>query len=132
MAQCKNSVWTINMSRDSATPPQPLVFELQISAAGTISGEVFAPGTVASISQVTGTCQPVDNPDGTVMTLSFVGGAVDIFMVGFTHVVGPFNRFNGRFIATARPDNAPLEIPPAMAAFAAGPGDTGTGTGQQT
>jgi hypothetical protein len=133
MAQCTNAGWTINLSRDpSATMLQTLFFDLKINEAGDINGNVFIAGVPEPISQVTGTCRPIDNPDGTLMTLSFIWGAVDMFMFGFTHFVDPFTRFEGRFIATARPDDAPLNITEPLAALAAGPGDTGTGTGQQT
>jgi hypothetical protein len=119
------------MVLDPAIELPTLFFALRITSEGIISGDVSIAGVNQPFSHVTGTCRPVDNPDGNLMTLSFVWGAVDIFMAGFTHPVDPFIRFEGRFIATARPGNEPLNISPQLAALA-GPGDTGTGTGQQT
>lgn len=157
MAECSDGAWTISMSRNPEETPQKLVFELTV-ADGVISGQVSVVGAGVPFSEVTGTCESFDDPDVTLRTLSFKAGDVDIFMVGFTHRVDAFNRFEGRFSAIPRagteqpdPEQPDAEQPDAeqpgleqsdtasadepllaTAAFRAGPGDTGTGTGQQT
>jgi hypothetical protein len=133
MAECTNSEWRINMTRNS--PPgflQTLFFRLNVGEGGALTGEVFLAGSTTRLSTVSGMCRPIDNPDATVITLSFTWNAVDIFMVGVTHFVDPINQFDGTFIATQRDGLSPLDFNPTRAELAAGPGDTGTGTGQQT
>ena len=131
MAQCNDSSWTITLTRDLAGTPQEFIFQLQMNQ-GTVSGDVFLPGTGSSISPVTGACQPFEDPDVTLLSLSFTAGETNIFLVGFTHKVGPFNRFDGKFTVVPRADAEPADAPPQLETFNNGPGDTGTGTGQQT
>jgi len=134
------SGWTVQMKPENKTPEeeaQTLFFELNIDDRGVISGSVFnakddGVPEDAPFSQVTGRRQPSDSPDGSLMSLSFTSGALNFFLSGFTFFNDPFTHFEGRYRVTPREGLAPADVNALESAVAAGPGDTGTGTGQQT
>lgn len=132
MAVCASSDWTITMINDKTQGVlEHMTLKLTI-ASGVITGTMHYPaGTPAPFSSVSGTCQPLTKPDGTIMTLEFNWGQVDIFMIGFTHRQS-FIKFKGRFYASAAANIAEREFDAELAALIPDPGDTGTGTGQQT
>jgi len=136
MASCQDINLIVNMwntNEGQAVPAvllETLTFNLRI-AAGLVTGEVFL-GNV-KLSDVTGTCQPITTPDGTAMTLFFMWGTKDIFMVCFTYVAG-IRRFRGRYIAKNHTGAAPSGIEDVLRVVLVEPGDgdTGTATGSQT
>lgn len=141
MAEAKSipSEWTLELKSDNLPPEesaQTLVFTLSIDDRGVISGSVVRVDNNSPVnepfSQVWGQRQPADSPDGSLLSLSFTSGDFNVFMSGFTFE-DDFTRFVGRYRVTARNGIGPADHDPVPSAMvAAGPGDTGTGTGQQT
>jgi hypothetical protein len=142
MAACQDStvilkMWKINEDVSVPLPPAPfdsfLTFLLKVVAGQIVypDSKVFL-GTVL-LSSVSGTCQPVANPDGTAMTLQFTWDRVDVFMTGFTYLSG-FTRFRGCWLAKTHMGALPNEFSEALRSILVAPddGDTGTATGQQT
>lgn len=139
MAACTNFRLTVYLWRVNENAPQPvppvhletLTFpDLRVGAGGAITGEVFI-GTTR-LAAVTGSCRPIARPDGNHLTLEFNWGPIDIFLVGYTHPVGAFTFFKGRFIALAHSGVAIALDPILTALTRPDEGETGTGTGQQT
>ncbi len=134
------SGWTLRMKPEGQGEEavKTLFFDLKIDDRGVVSGNVFnakddgVTPEEEPFSKVTGRRQPSDNPDGSLMSLSFTSGDFGIFMSGFTFVNEPFTRFEGRYISSALDGLAPEEVSPGSTMLASGPGETGTGTGQQT
>lgn len=131
------SRWTMEIKRDDmpqGEEPQTIFFDLHIDDRGVVSGSVFnAAEDGEPFSQVTGRRQPTESPDGSLMSLSFTSGDFNVFLSGFTFFNDPFTRFEGRYRVTAREGLAPADVNPMTSVIlAAGPGDTGTGTGSQT
>lgn len=133
------SGWTLQLKPDNmpeGEQPQTLFFDLNIDDRGVVTGNVFrvddggAPGD-EPLSPVAGRRQPSDNPDGSLLSLSFGSGDLDVFLSGFTFR-DAFTRFEGRYLITPRNGGTPTDTDPAASLLAGGPGDTGTGTGQQT
>ena len=85
------------------------------------------------LSPLSGTCQPVANPDGTAMTLFFTWDRIDVFMTGFTYIKG-FKRFRGAWFAKTHTGALENEFNETLRAIVLSPGngDTGSGTGQVT
>lgn len=85
------------------------------------------------ISALSGTCQPVANPDGIALTLFFTFDRIDVFMTGFTYKQG-FIRFRGAWFANTHTGALENEFDETLRAIVLGPGsgDTGSGTGQVT
>lgn len=148
------SGWTVEFKRDTPQAgegPRTLFFELNIDDRGVVKGKVFrvdaagGPGT-EPFSEVTGRRQPGDDDKGSLMSLSFNSGNFNVFLSGFTFK-DSFTRFEGRYLVRPRQGAAPAETAAGSAAagtnttaaededppiVADGPGETGTGTGQQT
>ena len=85
------------------------------------------------LSALSGTCQPVANPDGVALTLFFTWDRIDVFMTGFTYIKG-FKRFRGAWFAKTHTGALENEFNETLRAIVLSPGngDTGSGTGQVT
>lgn len=120
--------WTINFKSDPQNGKkyveQTLVFCLRIDeTSGEVSGEVFdTPGT--KLSDVTGRRVPTGNTEVNFMSLAFTWDPSDVFFAGMTYVSGSVTLILGRF-KTEDATGPSLFVGP-------DPGETGTGTGQQT
>lgn len=131
MSEClAESEWTIRVNRD-ATPTQDelLFFSLAVNQ-GTVTGEVSLGAEL--LSTVSGTCQSLEQPNITLLNLTFQWGEVNIFLTGYTLFDGFFNRFKGRFLAFAGEINPAFKPNAIVARLAPEPGEGGPGTGQQT
>jgi hypothetical protein len=103
-----------------------LIFCLKIDN-GVITGSAFDGVSRERLSDVTGTSEPILDTGLSLMTLGFTWGPSDVMMAGFTFTTAAdITHFQGRFRAF-HPFNAPITL-----LDAPDPGDTGTGTGQQT
>lgn len=150
MALCSSRLWTLGLILDSNTGAvERLSFDLTITANGMITGVVIN-SLGERMSQVRGQCETIDSLPGlpplAFMSLIFRvkrGRRVrGIHMSGIVFDPDPAHpgtlaaRFQGRLRTSGLDSN----VPPAHAdngelqtiALAADPGDTGTGTGQQT
>ena len=133
MAVCESKNWTIWFSNDKTpTVFDPLFFELEVGTNGQITGQVFQGDFTQPLSEVTGLCEPIERPDGTLMRLRFTWDPVEVFLHGFTHTQGTIKKFKGRFIALTAMSDSDVKFETALLPLAPGDGDTGTGTGQQT
>lgn len=132
MASCVTSNWLMSMVSDKTPNRLEYIFlKLKVTNGG-ISGTMHYPfDSTEQFSEVSGTCQSLAKPNGTLMTLEFNWGTSDIFMIGFTHTDG-FTRFKGTFFASQAATFAGREIDEAVVRQLPEPPDTGTGTGQQT
>ncbi|HEU4388328.1 MAG TPA: hypothetical protein VFV34_11060 [Blastocatellia bacterium] len=128
MPACENSSWTINISNDK-TPGQleTLFFDLQING-GNVTGKVELDSI--KLSDVSGSCAAIPSRDISVMQLTFTWGRTGIFLVGVTFFESPLTKFKGRFLGFAA--EVPLALDLKTVHVPPDPGDTGTGTGQQT
>jgi hypothetical protein len=142
MAFCETrKTWTINLLLDNSSgPPERLALDLEITD-GNITGVVRV-SNGERMSQITGRCEPQtlsDLPPVSFMSLTFRvrkgGVAWGVHLSGYARP--PLNnpRFAGKF-RTFTPD---INTPPSegtgelqVMELSTDPGDTGTGTGQQT
>jgi hypothetical protein len=139
MANCQNITLIIRMwkiSEPQGVRPEELeqlTFDIKLTN-GVIDpaqSNVFL--SDIRLSPLSGTCQPVADPDGTALTLFFTWDRMDVFMTGFTYRNG-FTRFRGCWFAKTHTGTAEHELQEDVRAVTLGPGsgDTGSGTGQVT
>jgi hypothetical protein len=139
MANCQNITLIIRMFKiddPKGNPPEELeqlTFDIKLTN-GVIDpaqSNVFL--SDMRLSALSGTCQPVADPDGTAMTLFFTWDRIDVFMTGFTYIKG-FKRFRGCWFAKTHTGALENEFDETLRAIVLGPGngDTGSGTGQVT
>lgn len=139
MANCQNITLIIRMWKiddPKGIPPEELeqlTFTIRLTN-GVIDptqSTVFLSDIL--LSPLSGTCQPVANPDGTALTLFFTWDRMDVFMTGFTYR-NAFTRFRGSWFAKTHTGALEHEFDETLRAMvlAPGNGDTGSGTGQVT
>jgi hypothetical protein len=134
MSYCEDSTWTILMTKDKSSPeprPDTLFFDLKI-AGGVISGDVFLLPDNIFLSKVSGMCQAIETPGITLMDMLFTWDAVEVYMAGIAFADDSLVKFKGRFHATTLTDNLSAQASREQLLNLLDPGDTGTGTGQQT
>jgi hypothetical protein len=110
---------------------ETLVFCLRIEG-NAITGEVFDSQGVR-LSSVTGTHIPFGPMERAFMSLAFKWEPSEILVAGFSFKSGS-TKFQGRFISSAITDAPNIDEGAQADLLGSGPdpGDTGTGTGQQT
>jgi hypothetical protein len=139
MANCQDITLIIRMFKihdPEGKPPvelEQLTFDIKLTN-GVIDparSNVFL--SEMRLSPLSGTCQPVANPDGIALTLFFTFDRIDVFMTGFTYPLG-FTRFRGCWFAKTHTGTLENEFDETLRAMVLGPGngDTGSGTGQVT
>lgn len=120
--------WTIDFKSDPRNGKkyveETLVFCLRIDeTSGDVIGEVFdTAGT--KLSDVTGRSVPTGQMRVNFIGLAFTWDPSDVFLAGMTFVAGSVTFISGRFITEAAAGPSLFVGPD--------PGETGTGTGQQT
>ena len=139
MANCQNITLIIRMFRiddPKGVPPEELeqlTFDIKLTNGVIDPAQSTVFLSEMRLSALSGTCQPVADPDGTAMTLFFTWDRIDVFMTGFTYIKG-FKRFRGSWFAKTHTGALENEFDETLRAIvlAPGSGDTGSGTGQVT
>jgi hypothetical protein len=144
MAACENKNWEMRLVVETKSPPEVVIvfFDEVTIDNGIIKGVVIDDGR--PLSTLRGTCTPfggAGEPDVSLMSFVFRlkgsdGKEVGISLCGFAYQPpdGALPIFHGRFRAFAPDSGVPPIGSAQLKALALGtdPGDTGTGTGQQT
>ncbi|HEV2765552.1 MAG TPA: hypothetical protein VGV38_21390, partial [Pyrinomonadaceae bacterium] len=137
MSVCATAGWSMTLKNSVGTETRFFFVGVTVTG-GILKGRVL--DSVGNETPLSGTCNPFGGttvpPNLSLMSFEFTtrgsgGGLVRIFTAGYGFTVqgAALNHFAGRFVAFAEPQGG---VSDSRLTLTVDPGDTGTGSGQQT